>query len=70
LLKIPGFLVSMATPIIKAWKKSDTKKKNMLKFYTLTEFEAWKKKKGKSIKKLQNKILQRLGFINKQRSKR
>lgn len=37
LLNIPGFLMSLATPIIKAKKQ-----KNVKEFYTLTEFEKWK----------------------------
>jgi len=59
----------MATPIIKAWKKSDTKKKNMLKFYTLTEFEAWKKKKGKSIKNYKTKYYKGLGSSTNKEAK-
>lgn len=41
LLKIEGFIQSMCTPIVKAWKKTDTKKKNIKIFYTLTEFQNW-----------------------------
>lgn len=37
LTKIPGFFVSLATPIIKA-----SKGKNVKKFYTLTEYNNWK----------------------------
>lgn len=37
LLNIPGFLMSLATPIIKAKKN-----KTVEEFYTLTEFETWK----------------------------
>tara|TARA_B110000483_G_C18206288_1_gene547794 strand:- start:102 stop:3611 length:3510 start_codon:yes stop_codon:yes gene_type:complete len=37
LLEIPGFLMSLATPIIKAKKQ-----KNVHEFYTLTEFDKWK----------------------------
>ena len=37
LLEIPGFLMSLATPIIKAKKQ-----KNVKEFYTLSEFEKWK----------------------------
>lgn len=43
LLKINGFIKSMATPIIKAWKKTDKKKKNPMVFYTLTDYDNWKK---------------------------
>ena len=41
LLKINGFIKSMATPIIKSFKKSDTKKKNPKIFYTLTDYKNW-----------------------------
>lgn len=41
LLKIKGFVQSMCTPIVKAWKKTDTKKKNVKIFYTMTEFQNW-----------------------------
>ena len=48
LLKIPGFIQSMATPIVKAFKTSDTKKQKPKIFYTLTDYDNWKKS-GKSI---------------------
>ena len=38
LLEIPGFLMSLATPIIKVKKQ-----KNVKEFYTMSEFEKWKK---------------------------
>lgn len=38
LTKIPGFIVSLATPIVKARQKKEVKS-----FYTLTEFENWEK---------------------------
>ena len=41
LLKIKGFIQSMATPIIKAFKKSDSKKTNPKIFYTLTDYKNW-----------------------------
>jgi DNA topoisomerase-2 len=50
LLKIDGFIQSMATPIVKAWKTTDTKKKNAKIFYTLTEFTNWKEKFNGSLK--------------------
>jgi DNA topoisomerase II len=37
LVKLPGFLCSMATPIVKARMK-----KEVISFYTLSEYEAWK----------------------------
>ena len=44
LLKIPDFIQTLATPIIKAFKHSDTKRKNPVTFYTLSEFKEWEKK--------------------------
>lgn len=41
LMKIDGFIQSMATPIIKVWKKNKIKEKK--NFYTLTEYENWLK---------------------------
>jgi len=41
LMKIEGFVQTLATPIIKVWKTNDVKKKNPKIFYTLTEFEEW-----------------------------
>lgn len=41
LLKIDGFIQTISTPIIKAFKKNDTKKKNGLSFYTITDYEKW-----------------------------
>ena len=37
LLEIPGFIISLATPILKAIKNKDSKE-----FYTMTEFNTWK----------------------------
>ena len=41
LLEIPGFIISLATPIIKATSK-DKKANNIVNFYTLSEFNDWK----------------------------
>lgn len=43
LLKIDGFIQTLSTPLIKAFKKSDSKKKNGLSFYTITDYEKWVK---------------------------
>lgn len=37
LLEIPGFIISLATPILKAIKNKESKE-----FYTMTEFNSWK----------------------------
>ena len=41
LLKIPNFVQCMATPIVKAFKKTDSKKLHPKTFYTLTEYRNW-----------------------------
>ena len=41
LLHIPGFIISLATPIIKV-KSKDKKNKQIQNFYTMTEFNEWK----------------------------
>lgn len=43
LLQIDGFIKGYNTPIVKAWKRSDTNQKNVKIFYTLTEYEDFKK---------------------------
>lgn len=43
LLKVPSFLVEFITPIIKATKKNETKS-----FYTMPEYEDWKRNLGAS----------------------
>jgi DNA topoisomerase II len=43
LLQMDGFIKAYNTYIVKAWKKTDKKKKNVKIFYTIPEFEAWKK---------------------------
>jgi len=44
LLKVKGFIQSIATPIIKAFKKSDAKKANPKIFYTLSDYKNWVQK--------------------------
>ena len=41
LIKIPGFITYMATPIVKAWKGKQTRV-----FYTVYEYEEWRKGEG------------------------
>jgi len=41
LLEIPGFIISLATPIIKV-KSKEKKSNNSIEFYTMTEFNEWK----------------------------
>ena len=51
LLKIDGFIQSIATPIIKAYKNTDTKKANPEIFYTQTEYKKWCEKLGDEVEK-------------------
>ena len=51
LLKIEGFIQSIATPIVKVYKNSDIKKTNPEIFYTLTEYKKWCDKQGDDINK-------------------
>ncbi|MBA42813.1 MAG: hypothetical protein CMF62_02250 [Magnetococcales bacterium] len=41
LLKIPGFITTMKTPIVKVFKKSDDSMKKGINFYTLTDYKKW-----------------------------
>ncbi|QKF94001.1 DNA topoisomerase IIA [Fadolivirus algeromassiliense] len=50
LIKIKGFISSIKTPIMKTWKKSDSKRKNPVIFYTISEYQQWKEKIGDDIK--------------------
>ncbi len=61
LLKIEGFVQSIATPIIKTYKKSDTKKANPEIFYTLSDYKKWTEKVGDSYKNYQIKYFKGLG---------
>lgn len=51
LLKIEGFIQSIATPIVKVYKISDSKKANPQIFYTLAEYKKWCDKQGDDINK-------------------
>ena len=61
LAKIDGFIQSLATPIIKAWKKSDTKMKNVNTFYTIPEYEKWKKDNSNTLHLYKTKYFKGLG---------
>lgn len=41
LIKIDGFIQSIATPIVKVFKRSDTKKNASQTFYTMGEYKKW-----------------------------
>ena len=63
LAKIDGFLRSMSTPIVKV-----TNKKKIIPFYTLTDYENWKKK-IKNIKKWDTKYYKGLGTSTSKEAK-
>jgi DNA topoisomerase-2 len=43
LLLIPGFIQTISTPLLKAFKKTDAKKQNPKVFYAITDFNKWVK---------------------------
>ena len=51
LLKIDGFIQSIATPIVKVYKNSDTKKQEPSIFYTISEYKKWCEKQGDDLNK-------------------
>jgi DNA topoisomerase-2 len=51
LLKIDGFIQSIATPIVKVYKNADTKKQNPETFYNLNDYKKWCEKQGDDIEK-------------------
>lgn len=61
LSKIDGFIQSLSTPIIKAWKASDVKKANVKSFYTITEYERWKEENKKTAHQYKIKYFKGLG---------
>lgn len=70
LLKIDGFVQSISTPIIKAYKKTDTKKANPEIFYTQTEYKKWCEKMGSDVdKKYRIKYYKGLGTSTAAESK-
>ncbi|KAF2458755.1 DNA topoisomerase [Lineolata rhizophorae] len=46
LLKIEGFLLEFITPIVKVWKGDPAHPKQLRSFFTMPEYEAWKKEPG------------------------
>jgi DNA topoisomerase-2 len=62
LLKIEGFIQSIATPIVKVYKNSDIKKQVPEIFYTLAEYKKWCEKQGDDLnKKFKIKYFKGLG---------
>jgi DNA topoisomerase-2 len=46
LLKLPGFLMEFITPIVKVWKGDVKKPKGKRDFFTMPEYDNWKKEPG------------------------
>jgi DNA topoisomerase-2 len=61
LINVPDFIQTLSTPIVKAFKKSDTKKQNPIIFFTLTEYEQWKEEIGLATKNYDIKYYKGLG---------
>jgi DNA topoisomerase-2 len=67
LLDIPGFIISLATPIIKVTPK-DKKNKDSIEFYTMSEFNEWKDKID-NIKRWEIKYYKGLGTSTSEEGK-
>lgn len=61
LLKINGFLQTMATPLVKAFKNTDKDEKHPMIFYSMADYADWKKKQGVNISKWHTKYYKGLG---------
>lgn len=59
--KIPGFITEYMTPIVKVWKNSDVKRKNVITFTSLVKFNEWKNEIGDSIRLYTVKYYKGLG---------
>ena len=68
LLAIKGFIQTINTPIVKVWKKTDKKKKNQKIFFTLGEYDQWKKSINDDIAKWNIKYYKGLGTSTDQES--
>ena len=69
LLKIEGFVQSISTPIVKVYKKSDSKKVNPEIFYNLTDYNKWSDKVGDSYKNYVIKYYKGLGTSTEKEAK-
>ncbi|KAI7729535.1 hypothetical protein M8C21_029263, partial [Ambrosia artemisiifolia] len=61
LLKVPEFVLEFITPIVKATNK---KTKNVIAFYTMPEYEAWKENLGIRAREYKIKYYKGLGTSN------
>ena len=69
LLKIEGFIQSISTPIIKTYKKNDSKKINPEIFYTLTDYKKWCDSIGDNYKNYTIKYFKGLGTSTEKEAK-
>jgi len=69
LLKIEGFIQTIATPILKVYKNIDSKKINPEIFYTIPEYKIWKEKIGDSNKNYNIKYYKGLGTSTEKEAK-
>lgn len=61
LLLVDGFIQTMATPLIKAFKKTDSKRKEPIIFYSMADFEKWVHEQNNDISKWNIKYYKGLG---------
>jgi DNA topoisomerase II len=69
LLTIKGFIQTISTPLIKAYKKTDKKKTNPEIFYTQSEFDKWLETIGENINKWNVKYYKGLGTSNEKEAR-
>jgi len=69
LLITDGFINSYRTPLVKAFKHTDTKKKNPKVFYSLTEFKKWIDEIGNEMSKWDTKYYKGLGTFEPKEGK-
>ena len=69
LLKIDGFLQTIATPIVKIHKKTDTKKKNAISFLTEREYNIWEKEHESKLGYYNIKYYKGLGTLDQKEAK-
>jgi DNA topoisomerase-2 len=69
LLLMDGFIKTLNTPLLKVWKKSDKKRKNINKFYSVREFDEWKSKNKIDMSKYNSKYYKGLGTSSDKEAK-
>lgn len=69
LLKLDGFIQCIVTPIMKVWKKSDTKRQNPICFYSLNTYKDWLDKESNNKTKYDSKYYKGLGTSTSKEAK-